>query len=233
VHVFDAERREFRFAPGPVFAHVVLADEINRASPRAQSALLEAMSEGQVSLDDRTYPLPEPFLVIATQNPFEHHGTYPLPESQLDRFNVRIRLSYPDRDSELRLIQETDLAARRDGMAPVLAPSTVLLLRRLVRKVAVHERIVAYIRDLAEATRAHPAVRLGVSPRGAIGLRSTAQALAFLRGRDHVVPADVKAAAVPVLCHRLFPKNVPPGAAAAETASTILAEILEAVPAPR
>lgn len=231
-HVFEAERKVFRFAPGPVFANVVLADEINRSSPRAQSALLEAMSEGQVSVDDRTYPLPDPFLVIATQNPYELHGTYPLPESQLDRFNLRLRLSYPDRDSELRLIREQAIVSRRDGVPAVLMPEQVRALRDMVSQVTVRESILAYVYDIVDATRKNPAVRLGVSPRGAIGLKSTAQAFALLHGRDHVVPRDVKSVAPAVLCHRIFLKGTSGEGADAGAAFAVLAEILEEVPAP-
>lgn len=144
VHIFDADKRCFTFSPGPLFANIVLADEINRSNPRAQSALLEAMSERQVSVDTNTYPLPDPFLVIATQNPFELHGTYPLPESQLDRFNLRLRLSYPDRESELRLIRGNTVAGARDGLFPVIVPEQILEIRALVEQVSVRDPIVAY-----------------------------------------------------------------------------------------
>ena len=232
VHVFDAERKSFAFSPGPLFANIVLADEINRSSPRAQSALLEAMSERQVTVDNRTYELPDPFLVIATQNPYEQHGTYPLPESQLDRFNLRVRLDYPDRESELRLIRENDLFTARNGIGPVVGPDQVLALRSMARAVAVRDTLIAYIHRIVEATREHRAVRLGASPRGAIGLKSTAQALAFLSGRDHVVPGDIRAAAPAVLCHRVFLKGAPGGDADIEAGEAILAEILETIPAP-
>jgi len=229
VHVLDADRRSFVFSPGPLFANVVLADEINRSNPRAQSALLEAMSERQVTVDNRTYPLPEPFLVIATQNPYEQHGTYPLPESQLDRFNLRLRLSYPDRDSELRLIRENNLLTMRDGIPAALRPEQVRALREAVDRVTIRDTVVDYIQRIASATRTHPAVRLGASPRGAIGLKGTSQALALLDGRDHVTPGDVRRAAVPVLCHRVFPKG---DSAGSEAAQAILEEVLSAVPPP-
>jgi len=232
VHIFDADRKGFTFSPGPLFANIVLADEINRSNPRAQSALLEAMSERQVSVDNRTYPLPDPFLVIATQNPFEQHGTYPLPESQLDRFNLRIRLNYPDRDSELRLIRENTLFRSRDGIRPVLLPDQVLSLRSLAERVTVREPVLEYIQRLVEATRTHPALRLGASPRGAIGLKGTAQALALLRGRDHVIPGDIRQLARPVLSHRIFLKGEPGGAPDTEAGDPVLSEILETVPAP-
>jgi MoxR-like ATPase len=229
MHILHADRKSFVFSPGPLFANVVLADEINRSNPRAQSALLEAMSERQVTVDNRTYPLPEPFLVIATQNPYEQHGTYPLPESQLDRFNLRLRLSYPDRGFERQLIRENNLLTMRNGIPASLRPEQVRALRAEVDRVTVHEAIVDYIQRIAAATRAHPAVRLGASPRGAIGLKSTSQALALLSGRDHVIPGDVRRAAIPVLCHRVFPKGE---AAGSETAQAILEEVLSAVPSP-
>ena len=232
VHIFDADKRSFTFSPGPLFANIVLADEINRSNPRAQSALLEGMSERQVTVDNRTYALPDPFLVIATQNPFDQHGTYPLPESQLDRFNLRLRLSYPDRESELRLIRENNLFTSRDGVAPVLLSEQIRECRSLLNRVTVRDPVVSYIRRIADATRAHPAVRLGASPRGAIGLKSTSQALAFLSGRDYVVPGDVKRAAPAVLCHRVFLKGSPGGEASTEAAAAVLCEILEALPPP-
>ncbi len=232
VHIFDADKRSFTFSPGPLFANIVLADEINRSNPRAQSALLEAMSERQVSVDTKTYPLPDPFLVIATQNPFELHGTYPLPESQLDRFNLRLRLSYPDRDSELRLIRENTLTGMRDGLFPVIVPEQIRQIRALVGRVTVRDSIVAYIHRIVEATRQHPLVRLGASPRGAIGVKSTSQALAFLSGRDFVTPGDVRKTAPAVLAHRIFLKGEPGGVSETEAGIAILREILEAVPAP-
>ncbi len=210
----------------------MLADEINRSNPRSQSALLEAMSERQVSVDTKTYPLPEPFLVIATQNPFELHGTYPLPESQLDRFNLRIKLSYPDRETELRLIRENTLTSGRDGLLPVLVPEQVRDLRALVERVTVRDSIVSYIYRIIEATRKHPLVRLGASPRGAIGVKSTSQGLAVLSGRDFVIPADVRKTAPAVLCHRIFLAGERGGTPETEASEAILSEILEAIPAP-
>lgn len=229
VHILDEAKSGFTFSPGPLFANIVLADEINRSNPRAQSALLEAMSERQVSVDTKTYPLPDPFLVIATQNPFELHGTYPLPESQLDRFNLRLRLNYPDRESELRLIRENTLAGTRDGLHPVIVPEQIRRIRTLVDQVTVRDSIVAYIYRIVEATRQHPSVRLGASPRGAIGVKSTSQALAFLSGRDFVTPGDVRKTVPAVLCHRIFLAGE---ALETEAGEAILSEILEAVPAP-
>jgi MoxR-like ATPase len=233
VHVFDADRREFTFAPGPLFANIVLADEINRGNPRAQSALLEAMSERQVTIDNRTYPLPDPFLVIATQNPREQYGTYPLPESQLDRFNLRLSLSYPDRDSELRLIRESGLSISRDGGGAVLTPDQLRDLRALSWSVSVAEPIVAFIYRIVAGTRSHPAIRTGASPRGAIGLKATAQALALLAGRDHVVPGDVRRAAPAVLAHRIIPTGAGDGApVGAEAGEALVREIVDTVPPP-
>ncbi len=232
VHVFDAEKRHFTFSPGPLFANIVLADEINRGNTRAQSALLEAMSERQVTVDSRTYPLPDPFLVIATQNPYEQHGTYPLPESQMDRFNLRLRLDYPDRESELRLIRENTLFVSRNGLCPVVTPEQVLALRGIASRTLVREPLVAYIHRIVEATRHHPALRLGASPRSAIGVKATAQSFALLAGRDHVIPADIRTVGPAVLCHRVFLKGAPGADPGAEAAQAIISEILEAVPAP-
>lgn len=232
VHVFDGEKRNFTFSPGPLFANIVLADEINRGNTRAQSALLEAMSERQATVDNRTYPLPDPFLVIATQNPYEQHGTYPLPESQMDRFNLRLKLDYPDRESELRLIRENTLFVSRDGLSPVLTPEQVLSLREIASRTLVREPLVAYIHRIVEATRRHPALRLGASPRGAIGVKATAQGFALLSGRDHVVPGDIRTVAPAVLCHRVFLKGIPGADPGAEAGQAIISEILEAVPAP-
>jgi MoxR-like ATPase len=190
------------------------------------------MSERQVSVDTKTYSLPDPFLVIATQNPFELHGTYPLPESQLDRFNLRLRLSYPDRESELRLIRENTLASTRDGLHPVIVTEQIRQLRALVERVAVRDSIVSYIHRIVEATRKHSSVRLGASPRGAIGVKSTSQAIAFLSGRDFVTPGDVRKTAAAVLCHRIFLMGEPGGASEAEAGEAMLSEIVETIPAP-
>ncbi len=227
VHILDTDRKSFIFTPGPLFANVVLADEINRSNPRAQSALLEAMSERQVTVDNRTYPLPDPFLVIATQNPYEQHGTYPLPESQLDRFNLRLRLDYPDRDSELRLILENSILTMRDGIPPTLQPEQILSLREEVDRVTVRDTVADYIQRIVAATRSHPAVRLGASPRGAIGLKSTSQALARIEGRGHVTPGDIRRVAPGVLCHRMFPRS-----GGTDAARDILEEVLSVVPVP-
>src|SRR5262245_14146191 len=209
--VFHQPTSEFVFKPGPLFAHVVLADEINRATPRTQSALLEAMSDRQVSMDGQTWPLGPPFLVLATQNPYEFEGTYPLPESQLDRFLLRLKLGYPDRSAE-RLI----LTGHRDGepvdrLTPVLSGEEVVLLQQAVRAVRFDAKLSDYLLEIVEATRNHPEVYLGGSPRAALSLYRAAQALALIDGRDYVVPDDIKRLALPVLAHRLLAKSLRSG----------------------
>jgi MoxR-like ATPase len=201
--VYSPRDGGFTFQEGPVFTHVLLADEINRASPRTQSALLEAMSEGQVSADGVTRPLPSPFLVVATQNPVEYHGTYPLPEAQLDRFGLRLSLGYPGAEEEVDVIFSQAESHPVDALTPVLGASDVLALQARVRRVRVERRLGRYVVSLAEATRRHPAVQLGCSPRGTLALVHAAQARSFVEGRDYVTPEDVKAEAVPVLAHRL------------------------------
>lgn len=203
VSVFDAALGEFRFRPGPIFAHVVLADEVNRATPRTQSALLEAMNEGQVSVDGVTHPLPRPFMVIATQNPVEHVGTFPLPESQLDRFLVRLRIGYPDREAERQVLRQGGAAPR--GASPVLGTEDLLALQRAADGVEIGEEVEDYLLAIVEATRRCPDLDLGVSPRGTQALGRAARARALLLGRAYVVPDDVKAMAVPVLAHRVVP----------------------------
>jgi len=205
--VFDSQQGQFVFHRGPIFAHIVLADEINRAPPRTQSALLEAMSEGQVSIDGQTLPLPRPFLVIATQNPFEFEGTYALPESQLDRFLIRLSMGYPGRDDERRV-----LASHREGepvqeLEPVIECEQVIALQEGVRSVAVEESVSDYLLDIVEHTRRNEELRVGVSTRGALSLYRAAQALALIEGRAFVVPDDVKRLAPLVLSHRVILKG--------------------------
>ena len=201
--VYDPRDTSFSFKEGPIFAQVLLADEINRASPRTQSALLEAMSEGQVSSDGATRLLPRPFLVLATQNPVEFHGTYPLPEAQLDRFGLRLALGYPAADQEVEVLFSQAERHPLDSVAPVLAAEDVVALQAETRQVTVERTLGHYVVALAEATRRHPQVKLGCSPRGSLMLFRAAQARALLSGRRFVVPEDVKAQAVPVLAHRL------------------------------
>lgn len=205
--VFDPKSNEFRFVRGPVFAHILLADEINRTTPRTQSAMLEAMSERQVSCDGVTYDLPKPFMVIATENPIEFEGTYPLPESQLDRFLMRISVGYPDRDSEREVLARHEAGEPLERLESVLSIEDVCALQEEVRKVRLTDEIRNYILDIAEATRRCEELFVGVSPRGSIALSRAAQSLALLEGRDYVVPDDVKQLAVPVLAHRVIPKG--------------------------
>ena len=202
--VYNPRDGSFTFKEGPVFANVLLADEINRASPRTQSALLEAMSEQQVSSDGKTRPLPSPFLVLATQNPVEFHGTYPLPEAQLDRFGLRIALGYPSAEHEADVLFSQTERHPLDAVTPVLSADDVAgPPGRDTRRVRVDRSLGRYVVALAEATRRHPSVGLGCSPRGSLMLFRAAQARALLEGRDYAVPEDVKAQAVPVLAHRL------------------------------
>ena len=201
--VYNPRDGSFSFKDGPIVTHVLLADEINRASPRTQSALLEAMSESQVSIEGVTRPLPEPFLVIATQNPVEFHGTYPLPEAQLDRFGLRLSLGYPAAAEELEVLFGQLRRHPLEDVRPVLDAATVLALQAEVRTVRVERTLGAYVVALSNATRQHPSVQLGCSPRGTLALFRAAQARALLHGRDYAVPEDVKIEAVPVMAHRL------------------------------
>jgi MoxR-like ATPase len=205
--VYNAGSGEFVFKPGPIFANVILADEINRTTPRTQSALLEAMGDVQVSVEGRTYPLERPFIVLATQNPFEFEGTYVLPESQLDRFMLRIRMGYP-----LRAVERDILTSHRQGepvesLRPVLTGADVVRMQHAVRQVRVDDAISDYLLDLVHATRESEDLTVGVSTRGALTLYRAAQALAFLSGRDFVVPDDIKALALPVLSHRVLGRS--------------------------
>lgn len=232
ISIFNQARQEFVFHPGPIFTQIVLADEINRTTPKTQSALLEAMSERQVTVENQTRPLPRPFLVMATQNPVEHHGTYPLPESQLDRFLLRIRMGYPDLDNERAIVRGEAGADLLPGLRPVLNSDDVLALQRQTRAVRVDEALVDYALELARATRSHPALALGVSPRGSAMLRRAAQAMARLENRDYCVPADFKRLAVPVFAHRLIVQNLYSGARPSQTADQIVAEIRDSTPLP-
>ena len=202
--VYDPKSGAFDFKPGPIFTHVLLADEINRASPRTQSSLLEAMSERQVSIEGTTRALAAPFLVIATQNPVEFHGTYPLPEAQLDRFAMRINLGYPGREEEVGVLFAQFHHHPLDDLEPVADAQAVVALMEAVRAVRVEQRLAGYLVDLAAATRRHPELRMGCSPRGTLALLRMTQARAFLAGRDFAQPEDVKAVAVPTLAHRLM-----------------------------
>ena len=229
--VYNGKSSEFVFKPGPLFAHVILADEINRTSPRTQSALLEAMNDRRVSVDGKTYPLDEPFLVLATQNPFEFEGTYLLPESQLDRFMIRLTIGYPPREEELRVLAEHRSGEPVDGLSAVVSSEEILALQTQVQAVQVHDAVSEYLLDIVQATRQHKDLHVGVSTRGALMLYRAAQALATLRGRDFTVPDDVKEMALPVLVHRVIAKSVAQGSSIA-AAETIVSSILERVAVP-
>lgn len=205
VQIFDQKEGKFKFVPGPIFTNILLMDEINRATPRTQSSLLEAMEERQVTNDGVTRSLPELFFVIATQNPIEHHGTFPLPEAQLDRFMVSMSLGYPNRNDEAEIIKKT-LLKDAFSVSQVLSVQEVLNMREALRSVFVHEALVNYIVDIVTTSREHPSIVLGVSPRGAQLLVRAAQALAFIEGRDFVTPEDVKELAPHVFGHRIVPK---------------------------
>jgi MoxR-like ATPase len=222
----------FRFQAGPLFANVVLADEINRASPKSQSALLEAMSEGAVTVDGVGHPLPVPFLVVATQNPVEHAGTHPLPESQLDRFFMRLAIGYPTRDDEAAVLRDDPAAQELPRLAPVVTTDEVLAMRRAAEGVKYEDAVVAYLLAVVQETREHDAVALGVSPRGTVALRRAAQTRALLDGRDYCIPEDVKELAVPVLAHRLVLDARSAGRHGAEENEWVIREILERVPVP-
>jgi len=203
VSIFDRATQQFEFRKGPVFTQLLLADEVNRASPRTQSALLEAMSERQVSIEGRTTALPQPFLVIATQNPVEYHGTYPLPEAQLDRFGLRLALGYPAPEHEVDVLFSQTHHHPIDDLQPVITPQGILDMQAAVRATRVERSVGRYIVALADATRHHTSLKTGCSPRGALALFRITQARAYLEGRDYVVPEDVKSQAVPTLAHRL------------------------------
>ena len=203
VSIFSRQVEQFEFKPGPVFTNILLADEINRTTPKTQSALLEAMNENQVTLDNVTHPLPEPFMVLATQNPIEHHGTYPLPESQLDRFLMRIRMGYPDLESERRILEALAFEDPLDRLEPLLGSEEVSEIQKSVRAVKVDEALMNYGLQIAERTRQHEYLSLGVSPRGTMGLYRAAQSLALLEGRDYCIVDDFKRLVVPVFAHRL------------------------------
>ncbi len=223
VSVYEAQTRRFEFHPGPVFTHVLLADEINRAPPRTQSALLEAMAEHQVSIDGQTRPLPDPFLVIATQNPVDLAGTYPLPDSQLDRFLLRLALGYPDEIAERALLSGSDRRELIAQASPLLDADQVIALRRAVRGVHASDALIHYVQALVSRSRSHPGVRVGLSPRAGLALLRAARAHALLLGRGHALPEDVQALFAAVAEHRLVGE--------ADTAAATLAKaILHAVP---
>jgi MoxR-like ATPase len=229
VTVYQPERGDFVFKPGPLFTNIVLADEINRTTPKTQSSLLEAMNEAQVSLDHSTYPLPKPFMVLATQNPLEYEGTHSLPESQLDRFLLRIRIGYPGRADEKAMLRGDGTVAP-EALAPVLDIADVLRLQEQLDRVRVEDSVLDYLMTLVAATRASPLLRLGVSPRGSLALLRAARARALADGRDFLVPDDLKALAVPALAHRVLLRAAP---GAELNGDAVIASLRDAVPVPR
>ena len=229
--LFNSKTSEFEYNRGPIFANVVLADEINRAPPRTQSALLEAMSDNQVSVDGVTYELPRPFMVIATQNPFEFEGTYALPESQLDRFLLRISMGYPDREAERQVLTSHREGEPVDTLDPVLTGEQIVDLQAEVRRVTVEDSIYDYLLDIVETTRSTDELHVGVSTRGALSLYRAAQASALIDGRDYVVPDDVKRLSVSVLSHRVVSKGFIQGDSRG-AAEGIIQRSVEEVPVP-
>ena len=229
--VFHPPSNEFVFKPGPIFANIVLADEINRATPRTQSALLEAMSDRQVSVDGVTYPLEPPFLVVATQNPYEYQGTYPLPENQLDRFALRLRLGYPDRQIERRVLAQHRAGEPVESLRPVVSRQDILAMQAEVRQVRMEDSLHDYLLDIVTATRNREDIQLGVSIRGGLILYRCAQALAYCENRDFVIPEDIKRLAVPVLAHRIFAVGYRYNGQL-QNNERIIAEILQATPVP-
>jgi MoxR-like ATPase len=233
VSVYHQQKQVFEFKPGPVFAHIVLADEINRTTPKTQSSLLEAMNDAQVSVDSQTHPLPRPFMVIATQNPWEYHGTFPLPESQLDRFLMRIRIGYPDPTDERKILGRQQLLHPADELEPVLSIQEVLDLQERVEKVRLDESLMEYLLAIVSTTRRSELLTLGVSTRGAMFLHKAAKALALVRDRDYCLPDDIKELAPVVLSHRV---TVHAGQGArgrrSEDAERVIQDIVESVPVP-
>ncbi len=233
ISIYSAIEQKFEFKRGPVFANVLLADEINRTTPKTQSALLEAMNEGQITMDAHSYPLPQPFLVIATQNPIEHHGTYPLPESQLDRFLMRVRMGYPEGETEREILRSEAGTAQLEQLRPVLNAADVLDIQQAVSQVHVDEALITYALAIVRKTRESDHLSLGVSPRGSQMFYHAAQAMAFLEGRDYCTPEDFKPLAVAILAHRVVVSSLYASTLKkSEQAEQVLREIVESVPVP-
>ncbi len=233
VNIYDESQSRFVFKRGPLFANIILADEINRTTPKTQSCLLEAMNEYQITVDGVAHPLPQPFCVLATQNPFEFEGTYPLPESQLDRFFLRMNLGYPTTEQGKQIVRAQQITHPIEDVEPVVHGAGVVELQMLVRRVHVSEEVLDYVMRLVEATRTHEGVLTGVSPRGAVHLYRAAQALAVLRGRDYVEPDDVKELAASVLSHRMRLHRPSGGIGNSfEEAARLIREILHQIPVP-
>jgi MoxR-like ATPase len=233
VTIYNQHSRQFEFKSGPIFSNVILADEINRTTPKTQSCLLEAMNDLQVSVDGVTYYLPEPFLVLATQNPIEFHGTYPLPESQLDRFMLKIRMGYPPAADERKMVTGQKLAQPVDELQPVVHAKDICMIQNIVPEVRVEAELVDYLMDIIDATRHSPAIELGVSPRGAMSYYRAAQAHAFATGRDYCIPDDFKELAVYCLSHRIIPATrLELEGARTEVAERAIGEIMNRIPVP-
>ena len=233
ISVYSATEQQFEFKAGPVFTNILLADEINRTTPKTQSALLEAMNEGQVTMDGHSHPLPQPFLVLATQNPVEHHGTYPLPESQLDRFLVRVRMGYPQAENEREILRSEAGAARLEEVRPAASGADVIAMQDEVTQVKVDDSLVDYALAIVNRTRESESLALGVSPRGSIMLYRAAQAMAYLDGRKFCTPEDFKALAVPVFSHRVvINARYSSTLKKSEQAETIIRDIIQSVPVP-
>ena len=234
VSLFNPKTLEFETRPGPIFTNILLADEINRAPPRTQSGLLQAMQEGQVTIDDQTIQLPAPFLVLATQNPLEHHGTYPLPESQLDRFLMRLTIGYPGEEAERRILNESSqLEEMLERIRSVLPPTQILELQAMVDEVRADPTLVDFLMEIVARTRVEPRLQIGVSPRGAVALFRASRAYALVQGRSYLVPDDILTLTVPCLAHRLLPVGTAASTAEAHQESAILLEeIIREVPVP-
>jgi len=230
VEIYNQTTGEFEFRPGPLMTNILLVDEINRATPRTQSALLEAMQEQQVTVDRHTLPLPRPFMVLATQNPVELEGTFPLPEAQLDRFMLRLELGYPSHEEEVAVLDRFRADSPLDTLAPVTGPDELLALQKLCRRVHVDSSVHDYLVSLVRATREHPDVKLGASPRASLHLHRAAQTFAAVRGRSYVLPDDVKALAVPTLAHRLIIRTE--ARLRDRGPERIIADLLSTVPVP-
>jgi len=233
VTVYNGHTEEFEFKPGPVFSNILLADEINRTTPKTQSALLEAMNEQQVTVEGRTWPLPQPFMVIATQNPLEHYGTYPLPESQLDRFLMRIQMGYPDAASEREILCSNGQRLGPEQVRPVAAAADITELQQRALQVRVDDSLTEYMMGIVDRTRNHPHLALGVSPRGSLALRHAAQAMALTEGREYCLPDDFKRLTVSVFAHRVVVQTRHGSVARrSEQAQQILQDILNSVEVP-
>lgn len=228
VNVYNPEKKDFEFKPGPIFANIVLADEINRTNPKTQSALLEAMNERKVSLDRNTHEIPEPFMVIATQNPIEYYGTFPLPESQLDRFMMHLRLGYPEPEFEKKALLKGSRFEEIERLIPVISPEEIIEMQRRVSEIKTHEDVITYLHEIILATRRHPEIRLGVSTRGGQFALQAAKAHAFFNGRDFVTPDDIKTVAPLVFGHRIILKTK----TYISDATELIKEIISRIPVP-